>query len=187
MGVTCIIWTVSYSPANTPQSYTSLSNGIMYSALFFLSPTVCDVHTTWTCTVSPAHSLCSYMFVCMCVFVCSTEICQGPDPAGHGVWPSEPAGEGLLWPDFPGHGQLQGQTDRNTNTCTHTLTRAHTPPILSLIRNYPESAAVKSKMYFQLWLMSDHTHSHTHTHTYKCCVCVHWVFIRFIYYSMNIY
>lgn len=58
------------------------------------------------------------MVLCMyvCVFVCVTEICQGPDPAGHGVWPSEPAGEGLLWPVFPGHGQLQGQTQKQKHT-----------------------------------------------------------------------
>ena len=43
---------------------------------------------------------------------CVTEICKGPEPAGHGVWPSEPAGEGLLWLDFPRYRQLQGQTHR---------------------------------------------------------------------------
>ena len=51
-----------------------------------------------------------------CMRVSVTEICQGPNPAGHGVWPSEPAGERLLWPDFPGHGQRQGQTHKTTNT-----------------------------------------------------------------------
>ena len=67
--------------------------------------------------MSPAHSLCVLTCSHACVYVCVTEICQGPDPAGHGVWPSEPAGEGLLWLDFPGHGQLQGQTHNiNTNT-----------------------------------------------------------------------
>lgn len=65
--------------------------------------------------MSPAHLLCLLMLhIYMHVCVCMTEICQGPDPAGHGVWPSEPAGEGLLWPDVPGHGQLQGQTHEKT-------------------------------------------------------------------------
>lgn len=57
-----------------------------------------------TCSLLPVH--------------CVTEICKGPEPAGHGVWPSEPAGEGLLWLDFPRHGQLQGQTHRNAHTNT---------------------------------------------------------------------
>lgn len=71
-------------------------------------------HTT--CTLLPAHSL--RVLICLYACVCVTEICQGPDPAGHGVWPSEPAGEGLLWPDFPRHGQLQGQTHRKTHAYT---------------------------------------------------------------------
>ncbi len=80
---------------------------LLHSVHYFFHITVHVVPTTCT---SPAHSLCVLMFVCICVCVCvCVEICQGPDPAGHGVWPSEPAGEGLLWPDFPGHGQLQGQ------------------------------------------------------------------------------
>lgn len=57
---------------------------------------ICDIpfiHTTFVLFLA---------FLDVCVFVFLKEICQGPDPAGHGVWPFEPAGAGLLWPDFHG-------------------------------------------------------------------------------------
>lgn len=38
--------------------------------LFFFSLTVLDVYTTWTCTVSPAHSLCVLIDLCACVRLC---------------------------------------------------------------------------------------------------------------------